>query len=104
MENNQFVTNQPVRVPRVVWILGLGLAVALAAIFIFNVPLTTVGFYALMAFFLGSHFFMHGSHGGHGNHGGSNTSPDASTNVDGPAREFQAKAENEHAGHSGGCH
>ena len=104
MEHDQIVANQPVRVPRVVWILGLGLAVALAAIFIFNVPLTTVGFYTLMAFFLGSHLFMHGSHGGHGNHGGSNMSPVASTNVDGPAREVQAKAEDEHAGHSGGCH
>ena len=104
MQHDQFVTDQPVRVPRFVWVLGLGLAVALAAIFIFNVPLTTVGFYALMAFFLGSHFFVHGSHGGHGNYGSSNTSPETSTNVDGSARGAQAKAEDEHAGHSGSCH
>ena len=104
MQHNQSVTNEPVQVPPIVWFLGLGLAVALVAIFVFNVPLTSVGYYAFFAFFIGSHFFMHGSHGGHDNHGSSTPPPETSTNIDGPAREVRANSEDEHAGHSGGCH
>ena len=60
MQHNQSVTNRPVRIPAMVWFLGLGLAIAIVAIFLFNVSVTTVGTYALIAFFIGSHFFVHG--------------------------------------------
>lgn len=86
-----------------VWFLGVGLITALAAILVFNVPLSTVGYYALFALFMGSHFFMHGSHGGHGGHAGHGQLPRSTTNVDGPANAAQSKKD-EHAGHSGGCH
>jgi len=100
MEHNSPTTDRPMRIPPVVWILGLGLIIALAAIFVFNVPLSTVGYYALFAFFIGSHFFMHGAHGGHAGHG---QRTGTTTNVDGPASAAQSPKD-EHAGHSGGCH
>ena len=103
MEHNSPTTDRPVRIPPVVWFLGLGLIVALAAIFVFNVPLSTVGYYALFAFFIGSHLFMHGSHGGHGGHAGHGQRTSSTTNVDGPAGAAQSK-QDEHTGHSGGCH
>ena len=103
MEHNSSTTDRPVRVPPIVWILGLGLIVALAAIFVFNVPLSTVGYFALFALFMGSHFFMHGSHGGHGGHAGHGQRTGTTTNVDGPASAAQS-TKDEHAGHSGGCH
>ena len=103
MEHNSPTTDRPVRIPPVVWFLGFGLIVALAAIFVFNVPLSTVGYYALFAFFIGSHFFMHGSHGGHGGHAGHGQRTGTTTNVDGPASAAQSPKD-EHTGHSGGCH
>ena len=106
MEHNSPTTDRPVRIPPVVWFLGLGLIVALAAIFVFNVPLSTVGYYALFAFFIGSHLFMHGAHGAHGGHGGHaghGQRTGTTTNVDGPARAAQSPKD-EHTGHSGGCH
>ena len=103
MEHNSPTTGRPVRIPPVVWFLGLGLIVALAAIFVFNVPLSTVGYYALFALFLGGHFFMHGSHGGHGGHAGHGQRTGSTTNVDGPVSAAQS-FKDEHAGHSGGCH
>ncbi len=103
MEHNPPTTVRPVRTPPIAWILGVGLIVALVAIFVFNVPLSTVGYYALIAFFVGSHFFMHGSHGGHGGHTGHQQGTNAPANVDGPAGAAQSKPD-EHAGHSGGCH
>ena len=96
MEHNSPTTDRPVRIPPVVWFLGLGLMVALVAILIFNVPLGTVGYYALFAVFIGSHFFMHGAHGGHAGH------EPRTTNADGPAGATQAK--DEQSRHSGGCH
>ena len=106
MEHNSPTTDRPVRIPPVVWILGFGLVVALAAIFVFNVPLSTVGYYALFAFFIGSHLFMHGAHGAHGGHGGHaghGQRTGTTSNVDGPASAAQS-SKDEHAGHSGGCH
>ena len=100
MENNFPTTDRPVRIPPIAWFLGLGLLVALAAIFIFKVPVGTVGYWAFFAFFIGSHFFMHGSHGGHAGH---EQHTDAPANVNGPTGAAQSKPD-EHAGHSGGCH
>lgn len=99
MESHPSVTetDRPVRIPPIVWFLGVGLIVALAAIFIFNVAVTTVAYYGFFAFMIGSHFFMHGGHGGHGGH--SERQSGAESN---PAEADKDK--NEHARHSGGCH
>ena len=105
MEHRPPTTVRPVRVPPAVWILGLGLIVALVAIFVFSVPLGTVGYYALIAFFVGSHFFMHGSHGGHGGHSGHDRRAQAkgpASGVDGLAPN--AQRQDEQHKHSGGCH
>lgn len=103
MEHNSPTTDRLVRIPPIVWFLGLGLIVALVAIFVFKVPLGTVGYAAFIAFFIGSHFFMHGSHGGRGGHADHEQRTDASTNVDGPASAAQPKSA-ERTGHSGSCH
>lgn len=95
MESHPSVTDRPTRIPPIVWFLGLGLIAALAAIFVFNVAVSTVAYYGLLAFMFGGHFFMHGSHGGHGSYAGHQSSAGSNaveTNKD------------EHAGHSGGCH
>ena len=94
MQHNSPTTNRPARIPPIIWVLGLGLIIALAAIFVFNVPLGTVGYYALFAFFIGSHFFMHGAHGGHG---------PRTMNANGPAGAAQSDKDQD-SGHSGGCH
>lgn len=89
MESHPSEMDRPVRIPPIVWFLGLGLIVALAAIFIFNVTVSTVVNYGFIALMVGSHLFMHGSHGGHQH----NTTPNAAESK-----------ENGHAGRSGGCH
>jgi len=96
-------SERPVHIPPVVWFLGLGLLAALVAIFAFNVPLGTVGYYALFALFIGGHFFMHGSHGGHGGHADQGQPARSTTSAEESARAAQPDAD-EHAGHSGGCH
>jgi hypothetical protein len=100
MVHNFPTTDRPVRIPPIAWFLGLGLFIALVAIFVFNVPLGTVGYVAFIAFFMGSHFFMHGSHGGHD---GNEQRTDVQANVDGRSGAAQSKP-NEHARHSAGCH
>ena len=95
MESHPSVTDRPVRIPPIVWFLGLGLIVALAAIFIFNVAVSTVAYYGFIALMVGSHLFMHGSHGGHGGSAG---------HQHGPAPNAAESDKNEHAGHTGGCH
>lgn len=97
MESHPPVTDRPVRIPPIVWFLGLGLIAALIAIFVFNVALNTVAYYGFFALMIGSHLFMHGSHGGHG--GGNGQQSDTALN---PAEADKDK--NQHAGHSGGCH
>lgn len=89
-------TDRPLRVPSIVWVLGLGLIAALIAIFVFNVAVSTVVYYGFIGLMLGGHFFMHGSHGGHAGHGGH----EAHNRAAGEAQSDQ----DEHAGHSGGCH
>ena len=92
MESHPSVTDRPVRIPPIAWFLGIGLIGAFVAIFVFNVAINTVAYYGFFALMVGSHLFMHGGHGGHVRH-----QPGAESN---PA---EAK-NNEHAGHSGGCH
>ena len=100
MEHNSNVDidDRPFRIPPIVWVLGIGLIVALAAIFVFNVAISTVVYYGFFALMIGSHFFMHGSHGGHGSHGNS-----AEHQHDTTSKTAQSN-KNEHSGHTGGCH
>lgn len=92
MESHHPTTNRAARIPPIVWFLGVGLIVALAAIFIFNVAVGTVAYYGFLAFMIGSHLFMHGGHGGHTGHRPGVESNPAEVNKD------------EQASHSGGCH
>jgi len=103
MEHNPPTTDRPLHVPPIVWVLGLGLIAALAAVFIFKVAVSTVVYYGFIALMMGGHFFMHGSHGGHGGHAGHGQRPGTTTNGDGPASAAQSD-QAEHTGHSGGCH
>ncbi len=97
MESHPSVTDRSVRIPPIVWFLGLGLIAALIAIFIFNVALNTVAYYGFFALMFGSHFFMHGSHAGHGGNGGGNGQQSV-------AALNAAEVEKDNNGHSGGCH
>ena len=100
MESHPSVTDRPVRIPPIVWFLGLGLIAALVAIFIFNVAFSTVAYYGFFALMMGSHFFMHGSHGGHGSAAGHQHGPASNA-----AESDQVESDkNKHAGHTGGCH
>ena len=100
MESHPSVTDRPVRIPPIVWFLGLGLIAALVAIFIFNVAFSTVAYYGFIALMLGSHFFMHGSHGAHGGSAGQQHGP-----VSNATESDKAESDkNKHAGHTGGCH
>jgi hypothetical protein len=95
MEHNSPIDDRPFRIPPIVWVLGIGLVVALLAIFVFNVAVKTVVYYGFFALMMGSHFFMHGSHGGHGGpaghkHGSTSNNSDINRN--------------EHSEHAGGCH
>ncbi len=100
MEHHAPTTNRPVRIPPVVWFVGLGLISALVALLVFRVPLGTVGYYALIVAFMGSHLFMHGGHDGHASQEQRN---EAKANVAGSASAPPSQP-NEHTGHSGGCH
>jgi hypothetical protein len=95
MEDNSPIYDRPFRIPPIVWVLGVGLAVALLAIFVFNVAVKTVVYYGFFALMMGSHFFMHGAHGGHGGHGG-HQHGSTSNNAD--------STKNENSKHTGGCH
>jgi len=70
MEPHPSVTDRPVRIPPIVWFLGIGLIVAVVAIFFFDAAINTVAYYGFFALMFGSHFFMHGSHAGHGGKNG----------------------------------
>ena len=95
MEDNSRIDDRLLRIPPIVWVLGIGLIAALVAIFVFNVAINTVVYYGFIVIMMGSHFFMHGSHGGHGGHAGAQH--DSTSNND-------TSTKNEHGGHTGGCH
>ena len=92
MEDNSPIDDRLFRIPPIVWVLGVGLIVALLAIFVFNVAVKTVVYYGFFALMMGSHFFMHGAHGGHGGHQHGSTSNNADS------------TKNENSKHTGGCH
>jgi hypothetical protein len=96
MDSHSSATDRPVRIPPIVWFLGLGLIAALAAIFIFNVAASKVAYYGFLAFAFGGHFFMHGSHGAHGSHDGQNQS--------GAESNSSESNKGEQPRHTGGCH
>lgn len=95
MEQNSSIDDRPLRIPPIVWFLGVGLIVALVAVFFFNVAINTVAYYGFFALMMGSHFFMHGSHGGHGGSQG---------HQHGAESNGAESNKNEHSGHTGGCH
>lgn len=97
MESHPSVTDRPVRIPPIVWFLGIGLIAAIVAIFFFNVAINTVASYGFFVLMIGSHFFMHGGHGGSAGHQHGPASDAAES--DKPESD-----KNEHAGHTGGCH
>jgi hypothetical protein len=68
MEDNSPMDDRLFRIPPIVWVLSVGLVVALLAIFVFNVAVKTVVYYGFFALMMGSHFFMHGSRGGPAGH------------------------------------
>jgi hypothetical protein len=95
MEDNSPIDDRPFRIPPIVWVLSVGLVVALLAIFVFNVAVKTVVYYGFFALMMGSHFFMHGAHGGHGGHGGHQR---------GTTLDNTDSTKNEQPKHTGGCH
>jgi hypothetical protein len=99
MEHNSDLTQRQMTIPPMIWFLGIGLVLALTALFVFNVAVSTVAYYGLFAFFIGSHFFMHGSHGGHGGSGSHQHAGPVSN-----AAESEQPDANQHPGHTGGCH
>lgn len=101
MESHPSVTetDRPVHIPPIFWFLGLGLIGALVAIFIFNIAVSTVAYYGLLAFVFGGHFFLHGSHGGHGgSSAGHQHGPESNSG------ELDKSDTNAHSRHTGGCH
>ena len=95
MEQNTDVTERQTTVPPVVWFLGIGLIIAVVAIFFFNVAVSTVAYYGFFAFIMGSHFFMHGGHAGHGGSAG---------HQHGSASNSVESNKDDHSNHTGGCH
>ena len=99
MEHNSSIDDRSLRIPPIVWFLGICLIVALVAIFVFNAAVNTVVYYGFIALMMGSHFFMHGSHGGHGGQQHGSTPNTAESN-----ENYIDSNKNEHSGHAGGCH
>ena len=109
MEHTHSTTEaRSVRIPRVVWIVGGGLLIAVVAIVVFNVSLNAVAYIGFFALMMGSHLFMHGGHGGHSDHSQhGNSSPDAA-NTDNTSNTnstvVTTQSTDQHTRHSGGCH
>jgi hypothetical protein len=78
------------------FVLVAGLMVALMAILLFEIPVSTVGIYALFALCIGSHFFMHARHGAHAGHNHHRHNHDGLTTT--PAMK------EEHTSQSNSCH
>jgi hypothetical protein len=109
MEHTHSTTDdRPIRIPRIVWIVGGGLLIALVAVVIFKVPFSTVAYFGFLALMMGSHFFMHGSHGGHGDHGQPGSPPTNTENTDSTPNanntSVTTQSTDQPTRHSGGCH
>jgi hypothetical protein len=97
MNPNKIIGNGQKRFSRLsifMWVLGLGLGVALIALYGFKVPVGTLLSYGLLALMIGAHFFMHA---GHGSHAHNNHSHQSSSG------EIGSKT-GSHSDHRGGCH
>ena len=81
------------QIPGVVWFLGLGLVIALAAVLVFKVAIGTGVSYGLFTVMMGSHFFMYGAHG-----------HSASAEPTHPPATAARSDSDQAAGHAGGCH
>jgi hypothetical protein len=86
--------NRPSRLTLIMWILGLGLGVALIAIYGFNVPVNTVFTYGFLVLMIGAHFFMHAGHSSHDHNSHSHQSSSDETGT----------KTHSHSDHRGGCH
>ena len=109
MEHTHSTTDaRPIRIPRIIWIVGGGLLIALVALVIFKVPFSTVAYFGFLALLMGSHIFMHGSHGGHGDHiQHANPSANAAKTDGAPNANSTAvttQSTDQPTRHSGGCH
>jgi len=107
------------RIPTAAWVVVAALAAGLVAVFVFNVPISTVFSFGLLGLMAFSHLFMHGSHGGHDQHGAQGaqvsqitdshriTEGEHSGHIDGPQSQAiadsKADPKEAHTGHSGGC-
>lgn len=109
-------TGATTHIPTAAWVVVAALAAGLAAVFVFNVPISTVFTFGLIGLMLFSHLFMHGSHGGHDQHGGQgdhsghgpqNAEASHSGHIDGPQSQSVADPnvdqKDAHSGHQGGC-
>ncbi len=104
------------RIPTAAWVAVAAVAAGLAAVFVFNVPISTVFTFGLIGLMAFSHLFMHGSHGGHDQHGAQgahaghgpqNAEGSHSGHIDGPPSQAvgdpNVDQKNVHSGHQGGC-
>lgn len=101
MEQNTNLPQHQTNIPPMMWFLGIGLVIALIAIFVFNVAVSTVAFYGLFAFMIGSHFFMHGGHAGHSGH--DNSSDHQHGPMSNAVETDQPEDKKEHSNHGGCC-
>ncbi|MFU8771510.1 MAG: hypothetical protein ACNA8H_03710 [Anaerolineales bacterium] len=93
-KTTEVIHKQPSRLTLIVWVLGLGLGMALVAIYGFNVPVTTVFSYGLLVLMIGAHFFMHAGHGSHDHNSHSHQSSSGETGTKTHSQSDQR----------GGCH
>ncbi len=102
MEHNHTRTNRPWHIPSVVWIAGVGLLMALLAIVVFNVPVSTVVTWGIfIALMFGSHFL----HGVHGDHDSSSYGQQSHPSSDASDQIYATQpVKVDQTNHSHGCH
>ena len=94
MDNNVSPDSQ-FRIPTFVWVLAAGVLVGGIAVLVFKVAVGTVVSYGFLGIMMLSHFFMHGNHGSHNKQSDNNTLQN---------RPVDQQGNQDHKGHSGGCH
>lgn len=101
MEHNHTDTNRRWHIPSVIWLVGVGLLVALLAVVFFNVPVSSVVTWSIfIVLMFGSHFL----HGGHGNHDSRHEQPNNPlSDTDNRAYDTQPVKDNR-TNHPRGCH
>lgn len=100
MEHNRAGTNRHWHIPSAIWIVGVGLLVALLAIVFFNVPISTIVTWSIfIALMFGSHFLR----GGPGNHDSSYGQQDPSSDSNDRGYATQP-VKVDQTNHSHSCH